>query len=262
METKSCQEGSLWQLTTSPLWKTLDRVITNHQRCHARPCAGYPRISLCELDVDGRDKPDHDVEGVVVLGGGLKQAELLAGKDGRGEQVGAKLDRSLSKPRRSAAISNSARSSRHRAPYPPCVRPISRRRSSAARRPHQRQNAVGAVRAVCLQPFGEQVADLKRKLEQHIAAFLTPAAADRSRMRSISMSVRPGITGATMTEVGTPASTSLATVSSRLSGRARARLHGARQLLVERGDGERDLDGTVLGDGPSRSGSRAPAPTS
>src|SRR5260370_40667427 len=32
---------------------------------HARPCAGHPRLSLSALekiDVDGRDKPGHDVE--------------------------------------------------------------------------------------------------------------------------------------------------------------------------------------------------------
>ena len=55
--------------------------------------------------------------------------------------------------------------------------------------------------------------------------------------------------GATMTEAGTPASTSLATVSSRLSGVLRARLHGAGELAVERGDGERDLDQPALGHG-------------
>jgi hypothetical protein len=34
METKSCQEGSLWQPGSSPLWKTLACVINNHQLCH------------------------------------------------------------------------------------------------------------------------------------------------------------------------------------------------------------------------------------
>ena len=52
--------------------------------------------------------------------------------------------------------------------------------------------------------------------------------------------------GATMTEVGTPASTSLATRLEPLVRRARARLHGAGELAVERRDGERDLDQAAL----------------
>ena len=55
------------------------------------------------------------------------------------------------------------------------------------------------------------------------------------------------MTGATMTEVGTPASTSRCERLEPLVGRARARLHGAGELAVERGDRERHLDQAALG---------------
>jgi hypothetical protein len=53
------------------------------------------------------------------------------------------------------------------------------------------------------------------------------------------------MTGATMTEVGTPASPSCC----RAASRARARLHGAGELGVERGDRHRHFDEAALGHG-------------
>jgi hypothetical protein len=62
METKSCQEGSLWQLTTSPLWKTLSCVITNDRPRHARLLRRVSTNFFANTNVDGRDKPGHDQE--------------------------------------------------------------------------------------------------------------------------------------------------------------------------------------------------------
>src|SRR6478752_8886250 len=113
-------------------------------------CPGHPRLRLFlpktwmpgTRPVLGPAEPDPSA-------GHLKQAELLAGKDGRGEQVGAKLDRlfieaealggDLESPPDHPGIGPLT----HHAFAPFCVVEL-----TAARRAHQRQNAVGAVRAV------------------------------------------------------------------------------------------------------------------
>jgi len=96
-------------------------------------------------------------------GGWSKQAELLAGEDGRLEKIGAKLDRALVEAETLGGDLESP-------PDHPGIGPLAHHalapfrivELAAARRAHQRQDAVGAVWAVRLQPLGEEVADLKR----------------------------------------------------------------------------------------------------
>src|SRR3989304_4357906 len=57
---------------------------------------------------------------------------------------------------------------------PPRLAPFRLVKLAAARGAHQRQNAAGAVGAVGLKPFGEEIADLERKPEQHIACLAYP----------------------------------------------------------------------------------------
>src|SRR4029079_5515800 len=95
--------------------------------------------------------------GVVVPEWRLKQAELLAGKHWRGEQVGAELDRFLIESKafggdfESASYHPGIGSLAHHA-----LAPLGIVELAAAGRAHQRQYAVGRVRAVRLQPLGEQ----------------------------------------------------------------------------------------------------------
>ena len=65
-------------------------------------------------------------------------------------------------------------------------------------------------------------------------------------MRSISASLRAGITGATITDAGTPAAHNLPQRIEPARGRRRARLHHARELGIERRHRQRDLDQIAL----------------
>ena len=90
--------------------------------------------------------------------------------------------------------------------------------AAAAHLVHARHDVRGREREALLEPGPEDVLDLPGSLSSVYAAVVAPALADASRIDSSSESVRNGITGATFTLTGIPASLSRFTARSRRAG--------------------------------------------